>query len=75
MSAQIHPNSWQAINSFLIKYAEVRCESWMRAMHLVLTLKCGLGTKMIMYTSYKNHTWAPLLPDTLYKLINNFFFI
>lgn len=37
----------------------------MKALCSVLTLKLGLNSKIVVYASYKNQAFAPLLPDTL----------
>lgn len=71
---QIHYNAWRVIFSFLIKYAKVGLELWMKALRSVLALKSGPSGKSVVYASYKSNILDLMIFVSLYRWSINFFF-
>lgn len=60
--AQIHPNAWRSIISYLIKYTEVGFSSIMSVMRGLMTLKKGPRSDFYYYASYRDSSLSPNQP-------------
>lgn len=72
--AQIHPNAYRAIYSFMIKCMDVKHDPWMKALRSVLSLKWSFGIISIMHANYKRITLAHLFLNSLHKWQKRFLF-